>query len=69
MGIRKMLAVFASGAHLASAEATTLLKMMIDAETPASTKVRAAECFLAQAVKAIEIEEIEARLTAQAGGG
>ena len=50
--------------HGASAAATTLLKVMIDAETPASTKVRAAECVLAHAAKAIEIEEIEVRVAA-----
>jgi hypothetical protein len=47
----------------ASAAASTLLKVMLDPATPASTKVRAAECVLAHAAKAIEIEEIDARLT------
>ena len=46
-----------------SAAATTLLKVMVDPGTPASTKVRAAESVLSHAAKAIEIEEIEARLT------
>ncbi len=50
--------------HGASAAATTLLKVMLDQGTPASTKVRAAECVLAHAAKAIEIEDIEARVTA-----
>jgi len=36
---------------------------MLDAATPASTKVRAAECVLAHGAKAIEIEDIAARLT------
>jgi hypothetical protein len=41
-----------------------LLKVMVDPGTPASTKVRAAECVLAHAEKAIKIEEIEARVAA-----
>jgi hypothetical protein len=45
-----------------SAAATTLLKTMIDASTPASVKIRAAEAILNHAAKAIEIEEIEARV-------
>ena len=47
-----------------SAAATTLLKTMIDAGTPASVKVRAAEAILNHAAHAIEIEDIEARVTA-----
>jgi hypothetical protein len=50
--------------HGASAAATTLLKVMVDAETPAATRVRAAECVLNHAAKGIEIEEIEARVAA-----
>jgi len=46
----------------ASAAATTLLKTMIDPATPASVRVRAAECVMNQATKAIEIEDIEARV-------
>jgi hypothetical protein len=37
---------------------------MIDPNTPASTRIRAAECVLNHATKAIEIEDIEARVTA-----
>ena len=37
---------------------------MVDANTPASTRVRAAEIVLMQAVKAIETEDIEMRLAA-----
>ena len=48
----------------ASAAATTLLKTMIDPATPASVRVRAAECVMNQGTKAIEIEDIEARLAA-----
>jgi len=47
-----------------SAAATTLLKTMIDGATPASVKVRAAEAIFSHAAKAIEIEDIEARVTA-----
>ena len=46
-----------------SAAATTLLKTMIDPNTPASVKVRAAEAIFNHAAKAIEIEDIEARVT------
>jgi hypothetical protein len=47
-----------------SAAATTLLKVMIDPSAPASVRVRAADSVLNHAAKAIEIEEIEARVTA-----
>jgi hypothetical protein len=47
-----------------SAAATTLLKTMIDGATPASVKVRAAEAIFSHAAKAIEIEDIEARVAA-----
>jgi len=46
----------------ASAATTTLLKTMIDPNTPASVRVRAAECVMNQATKAIEIEDIEVRV-------
>jgi transposase-like protein len=46
-----------------SAAATTLLKIMIDAGTPASVRVRAADSIFNHAAKAIEIEDIEARLS------
>jgi transposase-like protein len=48
----------------ASAAATTLLKTMIDPNTPASVRVRAAESVMNHAMKAIEIEDIEARVAA-----
>jgi hypothetical protein len=47
-----------------SAAATTLLKTMIDPATPASVRVRAAEAIFNHAAKAIEIEDIEARVSA-----
>jgi transposase-like protein len=45
-----------------AAAATTLLKVMLDQSTPPSTRVRAADSVLAHAAKAIELEDIEARL-------
>ncbi len=47
-----------------TAAATTLLKTMIDPATPASVRVRAAEAIFNHAAKAIEIEDIEARVAA-----
>ena len=46
-----------------SAAVSTLLKVMVDAETPPATKVRAADSVLAHTAKAIELDDIEARLT------
>jgi hypothetical protein len=46
-----------------SAAATTLLKVMIEPGTPASVRVRAADSVLNHATKAIELEDIEARLS------
>ena len=48
----------------ATAAATTLLKVMVDQSTPASVKVRAAECVMTHSAKAMEIEDIEARVSA-----
>jgi hypothetical protein len=45
-----------------TAAATTLLKVMVDIATPPSTRVRAAEAVLSLAAKAIEIEDLDARL-------
>jgi hypothetical protein len=47
-----------------SAAATTLLKLMLDANTPPSTRARAAESVLSQGAKAIELEDVGARLAA-----
>ena len=46
-----------------SAAATTLLKTMIDPATPASVRIRAAEAILSHSAKAIEIEDIEVRVS------
>jgi hypothetical protein len=42
---------------------SVLLKVMVDSATPASVKVRAADSVLDHSAKAIEIEDIEARLS------
>ena len=46
-----------------SAAATTLLKTLIDPDAPPSVKVRAAEAIFNHAAKAIEIEDIDARVS------
>ena len=45
-----------------SAAVSTLLKVMVDPSTPASTKVRAADSVLDHSAKSIELEDIDARL-------
>ena len=47
-----------------SAAATTLLKMLIDPSTPASVRARVADSIFNHAAKAIEIEDLEARVAA-----
>ena len=42
---------------------TTLLKIMVDPLAPHSTRVRAADSVLDHSAKAIEIEDIEARVS------
>jgi hypothetical protein len=49
--------------HATTAAVSTLLKIMLDPSAPASTKVRAADSVLNHATKAIELEDIEARVT------
>ena len=44
----------------ATAAATTML--MLDPNTPASVRIRAAECIMNHSSKAIEIEDVEARV-------
>ena len=46
-----------------SAAASTLLKTMLDPNAPAATRVRAAAYVLEYAAKAIELEDIEVRVT------
>jgi hypothetical protein len=60
-------AVSQSNARLqqgSSAAVSTLLKVMVDASTPASARVRAADRILEHAKQAIEIDDIQFRLTA-----
>jgi hypothetical protein len=47
----------------APAAVTTLLKTLVDPGTPPSVRVRAADSILGHANKAIELEDIEARLS------
>jgi len=51
------------------AAVTTLLKVMLDSNVPAATRVRAVEIVLERAAKAMEIEDIEARVTELERGG
>jgi hypothetical protein len=46
-----------------SAATSTLLKLMVDPATPPAVKARVAESVLAHAAKAIEIEDLNVRLT------
>jgi hypothetical protein len=43
--------------------ATTLLEVMVDPKTPASTRIRAAKCVLTHATKSIELEDLQARIS------
>ena len=47
-----------------SAAATTLIKLLLDQNTPASVRARVADSIFDHAAKAIEIEDIEARVSA-----
>ena len=49
--------------QMTGAAASTLGKVMVDSQTPAATKVRAADSILNHTAKAIELEDIEARVT------
>ena len=46
-----------------SAAVSTVLKIMVDQNAPASTRLRAADILLDRTAKAIEIEDIEARVS------
>ena len=50
--------------QMSAAAVSTLGKIMVDANAPAASRVRAASCILERAAQAIEIEEIETRLDA-----
>ena len=47
----------------AGAAVSAMLKILVDLSGPASTRLRAADMVLSHAAKAIEIEDIEARVT------
>jgi transposase-like protein len=47
-----------------TAAVSTLLKIMVDTNSPASTRVRAADSVLNHATKAIETEDIDVRVAA-----
>ena len=49
--------------HMSSAAVSTLGKIMVDPNAPASTRLRAADSILNHTTKAIEIEDIEARVS------
>lgn len=49
--------------QMSSAAVSTLGKVMVDPGTPPATKVRAADSILDHTTKAIEIENLEARLS------
>ena len=49
--------------HLTSSAVSTLGKIMLDATTPPATRVRAADSILNHTAKAIETEDIEARVS------
>jgi hypothetical protein len=46
------------------AAAITVLKLMTDASMPAAVRLRAAECVFDQAIKGVELDDIEARVAA-----
>jgi hypothetical protein len=48
--------------NAASAAVSTLLRVMTDKDAPAASRVRAASCVLDNALKGMELEDIEARL-------
>ena len=45
------------------AAAITVLKLMTDTNVPPAVRLRAAECVFDQAIKGVELEDIEARLS------
>jgi len=45
------------------AAVTTLLKTMVDPSVAPAVKVRAADCVLSHSTKAIEVEDLEARIS------
>ena len=50
--------------HATGAASVTILKLMTDPNAPAAVRLRAAECVFDRAMKGIEQEDIDARVTA-----
>jgi hypothetical protein len=50
--------------HATGAAGTVMLRMMTEPNVPAVVRLRAAECVFDRAIKGIELEDIDARLTA-----
>jgi len=50
--------------QMSAAAVATLGKLMVDPSTPPSTRVRAAEAIITHGAKAIELEDLEGRITA-----
>lgn len=48
--------------NASNAAVGTLLRVMLDREAPAASRVRAADCVLGHASKAIELEDLEVRI-------
>jgi hypothetical protein len=46
-----------------AAAVSALMKVMLDGNSPASSRVRAADCILTHAARAIELEDVEVRVT------
>jgi hypothetical protein len=49
--------------HASSAAVSAVLKIMVDQNAPASARLRAADIVLARSAKAIELEDVEARVS------
>jgi cytosine/adenosine deaminase-related metal-dependent hydrolase len=49
--------------HATGAAGATVLKLMTDPNVPAAVRLRAAECVLDRATEAIELEDIEERVS------
>jgi hypothetical protein len=46
-----------------SAAVSTLMKIMVDPSAPAASRVRAADCVLDRSAKALELEDLETRIS------
>jgi hypothetical protein len=49
--------------HATGAAGVTILKLMTDPNVPAAVRLRAAECVFGLAVKGIEVEDLDLRLS------